>query len=208
MQKGYLELNRLLNLIKNLIKNNSTLKASLWLLLIYTVLCFISPCIKNLIKPILTIITLIWISIYWYTYKCSNVLTVKKFLFGYKERNDLCGSDAFFFKLLSSEFFKILKSYPLTMIYISIWYLPLNTLLKFWGAIKNIVNILNLLDILGFLNYFEGCIKNLASNLAPYMLAYKNETLIVVNIVYLIILWIVTYTICLRIKLSKFEDNN
>ena len=67
---------------------------------------------------------------------------------------------------------------------------------------------LNLLDILGFLNYFESCIKNLAIGLAPYMLAYKNETQVVVKIVYLIILWIVTYTICLRIKLSKFEDNN
>ena len=204
MQKGYLKLNRLFNLIKN----NSTLKANLLLILIYTVLCFISPLIKNLIKPIITIITLIWIGIYWYTYKCSKVLTVCKFLFGYKESNDLCGSDAFFFKLLSSEFFKILKSYPLTMIYISLWYLPLNTLLKFWDAVKNAIDMLSLLDVMGFLNFFEGCIKNLAINLAPYMLAYKNETQIVVNIVYLLVLWIVTYTVCLRIKLSKFEDNN
>ena len=204
MQKGYLKLNRLLNLIKN----NSTLKANLLLVSIYTVLCFVSIFVGNLIKPILTIITLIWISIYWYTYKCSKVLTVKKFLFGYKESNDLCGSDAFFFKLLSSEFFKIMKSYPITMVYMIFWYLPLNTLLKFWDAIKSIIAILNLFDILGFLDYFEDCIKNLASNLAPYMLAYKEETQIVVNIVYLLILWIVTYTICLRIKLSKFEDDN
>lgn len=204
MQKGYLKLNRLLNLIKN----NSTLKANLLLVSIYTVLCFVSIFVGNLIKPILTIITLIWISIYWYTYKCSKVLTVKKFLFGYKESNDLCGSDAFFFKLLSSEFFKIMKSYPITMVYMIFWYLPLNTLLKFWDAIKSIIAILNLFDILGFLDYFEDCIINLASNLAPYMLAYKEETQIVVNIVYLLILWIVTYTICLRIKLSKFEDDN
>lgn len=208
MQKGYLKLNRLLNLIKNLIKNNSTLIANLLLVLIYAMLWFISFIIGDLIKPILTIITLIWISIYWYTYKCSNVLTVKKFLFGYKERNDLCGSDAFFFRVLSSEFFKIMKSYPITMVYIILWYLPLITLLKFWDVIKNIIDILSLLDILGFLNYFEDCIKNLASNLAPYMLAYKEETQIVVNIVYLLILWIVTYTVCLRIKLSKFEDDN
>ena len=67
---------------------------------------------------------------------------------------------------------------------------------------------LNLLDILGFLNYFESCIKDLANDLAPYMLAYKEEKQIVVNIVYLLILWIVTYTVCLRIKLSKFEDDN
>lgn|GEM_PF-6377014 len=94
------------------------------------------------------------------------------------------------------------------MIYISLWYLPLNTLLKFWDAVKNAIDMLSLLDVLGFLNFFEGCIKNLAINLAPYMLAYKNETQIVVNIVYLLVLWIVTYTVCLRIKLSKFEDNN
>ena len=197
-----------MNRLLNLIKNNSTLKANLLLVSIYTVLCFVSIFVGNLIKPILTIITLIWISIYWYTYKCSKVLTVKKFLFGYKESNDLCGSDAFFFKLLSSEFFKIMKSYPITMVYMIFWYLPLNTLLKFWDAIKSIIAILNLFDILGFLDYFEDCIKNLASNLAPYMLAYKEETQIVVNIVYLLILWIVTYTICLRIKLSKFEDDN
>jgi len=94
------------------------------------------------------------------------------------------------------------------MIYVFIWYLPSSTLLKFWDAIKNIISVLNLLDILGFLNYFEDCIKNLASNLAPYMLAYKEATQIVVNIVYLLILWIVTYIVCLRIKLSKFEDDN
>lgn len=197
-----------MNRLLNLIKNNSTLIANLLLVLIYAMLWFISFIIGDLIKPILTIITLIWISIYWYTYKCSNVLTVKKFLFGYKERNDLCGSDAFFFKLLSSEFFKILKKYPITMLYIFLWYLPLNTLLKFWDAIKNIISVLNLLDILGFLNYFESYIKNLASNLAPYMLAYKNETKIIVNIVYLLVLWMVTYTICLRIKLSKFQGKN
>ena len=204
MQKGYLKLDRLLNLIKN----KSTLIANLLLVLIYAVLWLISFFIGNLIKPILTIITLIWISIYWCTYKCSKVLTVREFLCGYKESNDLCGSDAFFFKVLSSEFFKIMKSYPITMVYIILWYFPLITLLKFWDVIKNIIDILSLLDILGFLNYFEDCIKNLASNLAPYMLAYKEETQIVVNIVYLLILWIVTYTICLRIKLSKFEDDN
>lgn len=204
MLKGYLKLNRLFDLIKN----NSTLKANLLLISIYIVLCFISPLIKNLIKPIITIITLIWISIYWYIYRCDDTLTIREFLFGYKKRSDLWGSDAFFFKLLSSEFFKIMKSHPITMVYIILWYLPLNTLLKFWDAIKSIIAILNLFDILGFLNYFEDCIKNLAINLAPYMLAYKEERQIVVNIVYLLILWIVTYTICLRIKLSKFEDDN
>ena len=168
----------------------------------------LSLIIRILIMPISTVITLIWISIYWYIYRCDDTLTIRKFLFGYKERSDLWGSDAFFFKLLSSEFFKIMKSYPITMVYIIFWYLPLNTLLKFWDAIKSIIAILNLFDILGFLNYFEDCIKNLASNLAPYMLAYEEETKIVVNIVYLLILWIVTYTICLRIKLSKFEDDN
>ena len=200
MRERYLALNRLLNLIKN----NSTLKANLLLILTYTALWIISGCIGNLIKPIITIITLIWICIYWYTFKCSKVLTVRKFLFGYKETNDLCGSDAFFFKLLSSEFFKIMKSYPITMAYILRWYLPLITLLKFWYVIKGFINILNLIDILGFLNFFETHIKNLANKLAPLMLAYKNETQIIVNIVYLLILWIVTYSICLRIKLSKF----
>lgn len=200
MRERYLALNRLLNLIKN----NSTLKANLLLILTYTALWIISGCIGNLIKPIITIITLIWICIYWYTFKCSKVLTVRKFLFGYKETNDLCGSDAFFFKLLSSEFFKIMKSYPITMAYILLWYLPLITLLKFWYVIKGFINILNLIDILGFLNFFETHIKNLANKLAPLMLAYKNETQIIVNIVYLLILWIVTYSICLRIKLSKF----
>ena len=203
MRKGYLELN-----IFNWMKTNTTFKVNLYFGLIYAILYVMSFFIGNLIKPILTIVTLIWISIYWYIYRCRDVLTVRKFLFGYKERNDLCGSDAFFFKLLSNEFFKIMKSYPITMIYILLWYLPLNALLKFWDAIKNIIEILNLFDILGFLNCFESCIKYLASNLAPYMLAYKDETQIVVNIVYLLVLWIVTYTICLRIKLSKFLDNN
>ena len=203
MRKGYLELN-----IFNWMKTNTTFKVNLYFGLIYVILYVMSFFIGNLIKPILTIVTLIWISIYWYIYRCRDVLTVRKFLFGYKERNDLCGSDAFFFKLLSNEFFKIMKSYPITMIYILLWYLPLNALLKFWDAIKNIIEILNLFDILGFLNCFESCIKYLSSNLAPYMLAYKDETQIVVNIVYLLVLWIVTYTICLRIKLSKFLDNN
>ena len=201
MQKGFLELDKLFNWLKI----NTTFKVNLYLGLI---LFFISCIIGNLIKPISTVITLIWISIFWYIYRCDDILTVREFLFGYKECSDLCGSDAFFFKFQSSEFFKILKKYPITMLYIFLWYLPLNTLLKFWDAIKNIISVLNLLDILGFLNYFESYIKNLASNLAPYMLAYKNETKIIVNIVYLLVLWIVTYTICLRIKLSKFQGKN
>lgn len=201
MQKGFLELDKLFNWLKI----NTTFKVNLYLGLI---LCFISFIIGNLIKPISTVITLIWISIFWYVYQCDDMLTVREFLFGYKECSDLCSSDAFFFKLRSSEFFKILKRYPITILYIFLWYLPLSALLKFWDAIKSIITMLNLLDILGFLNYFEGCIKNVASNLAPYMLAYKNETLIVVNIVYLLVLWIVTYTICLRIKLSKFQGKN
>ena len=201
MQKGFLELDKLFNWLKI----NTTFKVNLYLGLI---LCFISFIIGNSIKLISTVITLIWISIFWYIYQCDYILTAREFLFGYKECSDLCGSDAFFFKFQSSEFFKILKKYPITMIYVFIWYLPSSTLLKFWDAIKNIISVLNLLDILGFLNYFEDCIKNLASNLAPYMLTYKEATQIVVNIVYLLILWIVTYIVCLRIKLSKFEDDN
>ena len=201
MLKGYLELDKLFNWLKI----NTTFKVNLYLGLI---LCVVSFFIGNLIKLIFTFIILIWISIFWYIYQCSDALTIGKFLLGYKEHNDLCGSDAFFFKLRSSEFFKILKRYPITILYIFLWYLPLSALLKFWDAIKSIITMLNLLDILGFINYFESCIKYLASNLAPYMLAYKDETQIVVNIVYLLVLWIVTYTICLRIKLSKFLDNN
>ena len=103
MRKGYLELN-----IFNWMKTNTTFKVNLYFGLIYVILYVMSFFIGNLIKPILTIVTLIWISIYWYIYRCRDVLTVRKFLFGYKERNDLCGSDAFFFKLLSNEFFIIM----------------------------------------------------------------------------------------------------
>lgn len=203
MQRRCLGLDKLFNWVKT----NTTVKSNLYILGIECVLCFFMF-IGDLVKPLLTCTVLIWICIYWYVYRCNDKLTLKQFLFGYQERNDLYGSDAFFFKLLSSEFFKIIKSYPITMVYILFWYLPLGTLQKFWGAIKSIIEILNLFDILGFLNTFENGIEYLANILVPCMLVYKDVTQIVVNIVYLIVLWIVTYFICLRIKLSKMEVND
>lgn len=196
MRRGYLVL------IKKIINKQTTFTICMGL---FIALWFLSWFLGNYIKVILPAIVFLLLSIYYSIYVVKKDLTIFQMIFGYKSCSNLMKSDAFFYKLLSSSVLKIWLKYPFVSLFIIYWSSPLEKILRFWEVLKSLIE---KFDLFGLLKLFESLIENLASLLVPYMLAYKDEGQIVINIAYLIMVFMVTYVTCLRIKFSGFDEKN